>query len=56
MVSVIICTHNPRMDYLARALAALKEQTLPKELWELLLASMLAFQPWPLSRCRRHLG
>lgn len=37
MVSVIICTHNPGMDYLARALAALKEQTLPKEEWELLL-------------------
>jgi hypothetical protein len=37
MVSVIICTHNPREDYLRRVLDALKAQTLPKEQWELLL-------------------
>lgn len=36
-LSVIICTHNPRSDYLLRVLDALKEQTLPKEQWELLL-------------------
>ncbi len=36
-VSVIICTHNPRSDYLERVLQALKVQTLPKELWELLV-------------------
>lgn len=36
-VSVIICSHNPRGEYLAQALAALKEQTLSKNLWELLL-------------------
>ena len=36
-ISVIICTHNPRPDYLWRALEALKQQTLPKEKWELLL-------------------
>src|SRR5258706_13145188 len=35
--SVIICTHNPRADYLKRVLGALKAQTLPKEQWELLL-------------------
>jgi glycosyltransferase involved in cell wall biosynthesis len=35
--SVIICTHNPRPDYLRRALDALDAQTLPKEKWELLL-------------------
>jgi glycosyltransferase involved in cell wall biosynthesis len=36
-LSVIICTHNPRTDYLARVLAALRAQTLPVERWELLL-------------------
>ena len=36
-ISVIICTHNPRQNYLDRVLAALKSQTLPFEQWELLL-------------------
>lgn len=36
-ISVIICTHNPRREYLDRVLAALKAQTLPFEKWELLL-------------------
>jgi glycosyltransferase involved in cell wall biosynthesis len=36
-ISVIICTHNPRQDYLERTLAALKEQSLAKTQWELLL-------------------
>jgi glycosyltransferase involved in cell wall biosynthesis len=36
-LSVIICTHNPRKDYLERVLKALQEQTLPSESWELLL-------------------
>jgi len=36
-ISVIICTHNPRPDYLERVLDALREQTLPKEEWELIL-------------------
>ncbi|MEI8287837.1 MAG: glycosyltransferase [Verrucomicrobiota bacterium] len=36
-LSVIICTHNPRKDYLRRTLDALKVQTLPLEHWELLL-------------------
>jgi glycosyltransferase involved in cell wall biosynthesis len=37
MLSVIVCTHNPRQDYLARALAALRDQTLPTNEWELLV-------------------
>jgi glycosyltransferase involved in cell wall biosynthesis len=37
VISVIICTHNPRHDYLDRVLQALKFQTLPIEQWELLL-------------------
>jgi glycosyltransferase involved in cell wall biosynthesis len=36
-LSVIICTHNPREDYLRRTLEALRQQTLPKDQWELLL-------------------
>ena len=36
-ISVIICTHNPRPDYLRRVLDALDAQTLPKDEWELLL-------------------
>jgi len=36
-LSVIICTHNPRADYLERVLKALKSQTCSFERWELLL-------------------
>jgi glycosyltransferase involved in cell wall biosynthesis len=35
--SVIICTHNPRQDYLRQVLKALSLQTLPCKRWELLL-------------------
>lgn len=37
MITVAICSHNPRPNYLARVLEALKAQTLPREAWELLL-------------------
>jgi glycosyltransferase involved in cell wall biosynthesis len=36
-LSVIICTHNPRRDYLRRVLDALRNQSLSKDLWELIL-------------------
>jgi glycosyltransferase involved in cell wall biosynthesis len=36
-LSVIICTHNPRPEYLSRALEALRLQTLPMAEWELLV-------------------
>jgi glycosyltransferase involved in cell wall biosynthesis len=36
-ISVIICTHNPRPEYLRRVLDALAAQTLNKDEWELLL-------------------
>jgi glycosyltransferase involved in cell wall biosynthesis len=36
-ISVIICTHNPRRDYLHMTLEGLKYQTLPVTDWELLL-------------------
>lgn len=51
--SVIICTHNPNPDYLRRTLEALKAQTLPKEIWELLLIDNASREPvsgkWDLS-------
>lgn len=37
LISVIICTHNPRRDYLAATLAGLRAQTLPTDQWEFLL-------------------
>lgn len=36
-VSVIICTHNPRREYLEEVLAAMAAQTLAKSDWELLI-------------------
>jgi hypothetical protein len=36
-LSVLLCTRNPRPDYLRRVLAALRAQDLPKAQWELLL-------------------
>jgi glycosyltransferase involved in cell wall biosynthesis len=36
-LSVIICTHNPRTDYLSSALEALRAQTLFHDEWELLV-------------------
>ena len=43
--SVIVCTHNPRPEYLARVLAALREQTLPFAEWELLLIDNASAEP-----------
>jgi glycosyltransferase involved in cell wall biosynthesis len=36
-LSVIICAHNPRAEYLSRVLDALRSQSLSKDCWELLL-------------------
>ncbi|WP_040483770.1 glycosyltransferase [Lyngbya aestuarii] len=44
IISVIICTHNPRPDYISRVLEALKYQTLPIEQWELLLVDNASHQ------------
>lgn len=52
-ISVIICTHNPRADYLKRVLAALRKQTLSLARWELLLIDNASREPvsaqWDLS-------
>jgi hypothetical protein len=37
LISIVICTHNPRASYLARTIEALRQQTLPAEQWELLV-------------------
>lgn len=37
MISVVICTHNPRTDYFARTLGALQRQSLSREEWELVV-------------------
>jgi glycosyltransferase involved in cell wall biosynthesis len=44
-LSVIICTHNPRRDYLDRTLESLRAQTLPSEKWELLLVDNASKEP-----------
>jgi glycosyltransferase involved in cell wall biosynthesis len=52
-VTVILCTHNPRPDYLSRVLASLRGQTLPTEQWEFLLIDNASRQPladtWDIS-------
>lgn len=44
-LSVIICAHNPRLNYLRRVLDALRAQTLPLEQWELLLVDNASREP-----------
>jgi hypothetical protein len=45
LVSVIICTYNPRRTYLLRVLEALAAQTLPKDQWELILVDNASATP-----------
>jgi len=44
-ISVAICTHNPRLDYLSRVLNSLKQQSLPYSDWELLLIDNASATP-----------
>src|SRR5262249_129066 len=37
LVSVVVCTRNPRSDFFRRVLSALAAQTLPRNRWELLV-------------------
>jgi glycosyltransferase involved in cell wall biosynthesis len=59
-LSVVLCTHNPRPDYLSRVLGSLRAQTLPPEQWEFLLVDNASRQPvaetWDISwhSCARH--
>lgn len=59
-ISVLLCTHNPRTDYLDRVLTALRDQTLANGRWELLiidngneppLANRIDVSWHPRSRC-----
>jgi glycosyltransferase involved in cell wall biosynthesis len=44
-VSVIVCTHNPRSNFLTQVIEALKAQTLPMPLWELLVVDNASTTP-----------
>ncbi|HLY78846.1 MAG TPA: glycosyltransferase [Caulobacteraceae bacterium] len=44
-LTVVICTHNPRTDYLSRSLDALRSQTLPRERWDLLVIDNACDEP-----------
>jgi glycosyltransferase involved in cell wall biosynthesis len=46
-ISVILCTHNPREDYLRRTLDGLDGQTLDKNRWEFLLVDNASDPPLP---------
>ena len=45
LLSVVICTHNPREDFLARTLAGLRAQILPTTGWELLVIDNASREP-----------
>jgi glycosyltransferase involved in cell wall biosynthesis len=53
IISVLLCTHNPRPDYLRRVFDALKAQTMPLDQWELILidnaSTDLLAKTWDLS-------
>lgn len=44
-ISIAICTHNPRLDYLSRVLNALQSQTIPLADWELLIIDNASTPP-----------
>lgn len=44
-ITVIVCTHNPRADYLRRTIAGLRGQTMPLDHWELLLIDNASTEP-----------
>jgi len=37
VISVVLCTYNPRADFLERVVGGLKAQALPRERWELIV-------------------
>lgn len=45
VLSVVICTHNPRADYLARTLDGLRAQSLPAGVWELVIVDNASREP-----------
>jgi len=55
-ISVVIPTHNPRMDYLARVLEALRGQTLDQSAWELVVVDNNSTTPLSLTTGHRDDG
>src|ERR1700758_5251153 len=49
MLSVVICTHNPRPGYFAKCVEALRSQTLALSSWELVIVDNLS--DTPLANC-----
>jgi glycosyltransferase involved in cell wall biosynthesis len=51
--TLVICSHNPRERYFERVLSAVREQSLPKDLWEFVVVDNLSAAPlaskWDLS-------
>ena len=45
MLSVIICSHNPRSDYFQRCIGALRNQRLPQNQWELVVVDNRSDEP-----------
>ena len=45
MLSGIICTHNPRNDYLQKCIVGLRSQSLPRDEWELLVVDNRSDEP-----------
>lgn len=53
-VSVVICTHSPREDYLTRSLESLRRQTLPMSEWEIIVIDNASKPPLPASLVAWH--
>lgn len=45
MLSVIVCTHNPRWDYFQRCITALRDQRLSHNRWELVVVDNRSDEP-----------
>ncbi|HVU34457.1 MAG TPA: glycosyltransferase [Opitutaceae bacterium] len=45
-VSVVLCAHNPRADYLLATLQSLRNQDLPLSAWELIVIDNRSDEPW----------
>jgi glycosyltransferase involved in cell wall biosynthesis len=45
MLSVIVCTHNPRYDYFQQCIGALRNQKLPYNRWELVVVDNRSDEP-----------
>jgi glycosyltransferase involved in cell wall biosynthesis len=45
LISVVLCTYNPREDFLGRVFDGLKDQTLSKDLWELVVVDNNSTRP-----------